>query len=53
MKVTTLDKTVATILGAGIVAIIGWILLPTAGILFLILFVLIAGTAIWNRIKNG
>jgi hypothetical protein len=46
------DKTLGTIFSVGIVAVIGWILLPSAGVLFLLLFVLIAGAAVWNRIRG-
>jgi hypothetical protein len=46
------DKTLGAILGAGILAVIGWVLLPSAGALFLLLFVLVAGTAVWSRIRR-
>jgi len=46
------DKTLGTILSAGILAVIGWALLPSAGALFLLLFVVVAGTAVWSRIRG-
>jgi len=46
------DKTFGAILGAGVLAVIGWVLLPSAGTLFLVLFVLVAGTAVWSRIRG-
>ncbi len=46
------DKTLGTILSAGILAVIGWGLLPSAGVLFLLLFVLASGAALLSRIRG-
>ena len=46
------DKTLVAILSLGILAAIGWVLLPSAGVLFLLLFVLLAGVAVLNRIRG-
>jgi len=46
------DKTIGTIVSLGILAVIGWGLLPSAGMLFLVLFVFAAGVAVLNRIKG-
>jgi len=44
------DETIGTVVSLGILAVIGWGLLPSAGMLFLVLFVFAAGVAVLNRI---
>ena len=46
------DETIGTVVSLGILAVIGWGLLPSAGVLFLLLFVLASGAALLSRIRG-
>ncbi len=46
------DKTVGTILGAAILAVMGLALLPSAEVFFLLMFLLVFGAAVWSRIRG-